>query len=124
VLLVRARKRSNGWVFPKGTVQAGESRAAAALREAREEAGVSGVVIGPAGPPVIIESGRDRLRVSYYLMRVTAETESPEKREKRWCTIGEALDRLPAGAQRLLLGAQSEIRRFVTSARSELGSRA
>lgn len=44
ILLVTARSKPHLWVLPKGTVEPGESTEDAALREAREEAGVSGAL--------------------------------------------------------------------------------
>lgn len=42
VLVVESRWTSNVWVFPKGSVEEGETAAAAAVRETIEEAGVVG----------------------------------------------------------------------------------
>ncbi|KAA8498774.1 Diphosphoinositol polyphosphate phosphohydrolase 1 [Porphyridium purpureum] len=44
VLLVSARSKPQFWVLPKGTVEPDERAQDAALREAREEAGVCGVL--------------------------------------------------------------------------------
>ena len=49
ILLVTARRNPDNWIFPKGHVEPGETLRAAAVREAREEAGVEGNVIAPAG---------------------------------------------------------------------------
>lgn len=46
VVMVSA-KSGSGWTFPKGTIEAGETVAEAALREAYEEAGVKGRILNP-----------------------------------------------------------------------------
>ena len=54
VLLVTARRNPRNWIFPKGHIEKGETPEEAALRETREEAGVVGDLIAPAG---ILEYG-------------------------------------------------------------------
>jgi len=49
VLLVTAKDNHERWIFPKGHIEDGEIVEAAVLREAREEAGVIGHVLGPVG---------------------------------------------------------------------------
>ena len=49
ILLVTARRNPDNWIFPKGHVESGETLKAAAVREAREEAGIEGKVVGAAG---------------------------------------------------------------------------
>src|SRR5215213_2435161 len=68
VLLVSAKKDPRQWIFPKGHVEPGESAAEAALREMREEGGVDGRIIRPIGVSTY-ESGKDRVKVSYFLVR-------------------------------------------------------
>ena len=46
VLLVRAKKTPEDWVFPKGHIEKGESLEQTAVREVQEEAGVSGSISG------------------------------------------------------------------------------
>ena len=52
VLLIRARNLRNQpvWTLPKGTLQAGETSAEAALREVREETGYACEVVHDLGP--------------------------------------------------------------------------
>ena len=71
VLLVTARRNPRNWIFPKGHIEKGESPEAAALRETREEAGVSASLIGPAG---ILEYGflGAKARVEYFLVSLLA----------------------------------------------------
>ena len=102
VLLVTA-KRNGNWIFPKGHIEKGETAEAAALREAKEEAGVVGKLIGPAG---VLEYGffGVNARVEYFLALFTREAGPPEDGRKRvWCGLEEALERLSYKNTRKLL---------------------
>ena len=90
ILLVRSKKDPRVWVFPKGHIEAGEQPRIAALREAFEEAGVAGIVLGPAGPVLTFRSGDEHVAVDYFLVQLTAEMPSPEGRDKLWLTEEEA----------------------------------
>lgn len=102
-LLIRPRRSRDRWIFPKGTIERGESAEHAALREAQEEAGVEGEVMGPVGRPIEYENGRGPVRVQYFLLRLASEAPSPEGREKRWCSPKDALSRVSFGRGRKLL---------------------
>jgi 8-oxo-dGTP pyrophosphatase MutT (NUDIX family) len=94
VLLVTARRNPGNWIFPKGHIEKGETAEAAALRETREEAGVVATVIAPAG---ILEYGflGAKARVEYFLLQFTREAGPPEDgRQRIWCDVEDALDRL------------------------------
>ncbi len=65
VLLVRAKSTPQAWIFPKGHLERGESMAAAALREAHEETGIDGVVVGLAGLPLAFRSKGENVSVEY-----------------------------------------------------------
>src|SRR5262245_19914725 len=80
ILLVRAMKDPGVWVFPKGHIEPGERPVMTALREAFEEAGVAGLAIGSAGPALTFRSGNDMVAVDYFLVQLTAELPSPERR--------------------------------------------
>ena len=110
VLLVRSRKDPTLWVFPKGHINPGEAPRIAALREAFEEAGVAGVITGPAGPTLTFRSGDEMVAVDYYIVRLTAEMPSPERREKVWLLPEEAEQRLVfENARQLLRRAVKEV---------------
>ncbi len=103
VLLVRSRKDPSVWVFPKGHIEPGETAIDTALRETFEEAGIDGDLIGPVGDPQEFHSGREPVRVRYFLIRTRFESESPERRTKAWFRLDEAGAELPfESAHRLL----------------------
>jgi 8-oxo-dGTP pyrophosphatase MutT (NUDIX family) len=101
-LLVTARASPTQWIFPKGHLEPGESFEQAALRELREEAGVSGESLGHIGT-LQYTSNRERVQVEYYVIRSVGETDPAEDREVRWCSYDEALDLLTFDDARQLL---------------------
>ena len=92
LLLVRARPKPHDWVFPKGHIERGESPHACARREVREEAGVD------AAPTRLLSEdrftnarGKD-IYVALFLMKYIRNVPAEEGRERRWCTVREALE--------------------------------
>ena len=103
VLLVTAKRNPKRWIFPKGHIEKGETAEEAALREAREEAGVVGKSIGPAGVLEYRFLGAG-FRVEYFLASLKREAGPPETgRSREWCTVEEALERLRFKNTRKLL---------------------
>jgi 8-oxo-dGTP pyrophosphatase MutT (NUDIX family) len=103
VLLVTSKRNPNRWIFPKGHIEKGEGAEAAALREAREEAGVVGKSIGLAGILEYRFLGAG-FRVEYFLAVLKKEAGPPEKgRARAWCSLDEALERLRFKNTRKLL---------------------
>jgi 8-oxo-dGTP pyrophosphatase MutT (NUDIX family) len=103
VLLVTAKRNPKNWIFPKGHIEKGETPEAAALRETKEEAGVVGKLIGPAGS---LEYGflGAKARVEYFLVQFKREAGPPEDgRQRTWCKLEDALDRLNYKNTRKLL---------------------
>ena len=103
VLLVTARRNPRNWIFPKGHIEKGETPEEAALRETREEAGIIGDLIAPAG---ILEYGflGAKARVEYFLVQFRGEAGPPEDgRQRTWCRLEDALERLNYKNSRKLL---------------------
>lgn len=93
VLLVRAKKNPQHWIFPKGHVEAGETESEAARRELREEAGVDGDLAGHVGASEFEFRGQT-VHVQYCLFRYLKTVAPGDGRECRWCAVDEALELL------------------------------
>ena len=97
VLLVEPRGHYAGyvWTFPKGRLDSGESHATAAVREVREESGVTArIVESEAGVQVCVGVYEgDLTETRYYLMQMVA-TGAPFDAETQsicWATPAEAM---------------------------------
>jgi 8-oxo-dGTP pyrophosphatase MutT (NUDIX family) len=102
VLLVTAKRNPDQWVFPKGHVERGETLEGAALREAEEEAGVTGEILQSAGTLEFI-LGKDTIRVHYFVMFTGDQGEAESGRRAKWLSPEDALDRLSFENSRKLL---------------------
>lgn len=73
VLLIR--HKNGTWVFPKGHIEPGESKAEAAVREVEEEAGVQASVVDPrqTWQTQYVNPRREGRRITWYLLRTEAE---------------------------------------------------
>ena len=84
VLYKNYRNKYEGWVLPKGTVEEGEEYKETALREVKEESGVTGKIIKYVGkssysfntPSDIVEKD-----VHWYLMTTDSYHSKPQKEE-------------------------------------------
>lgn len=101
-LIVRARRNPADWIFPKGHIEDDESAADAAVREAEEEAGVTGRVLTSLGSVTFESAGRD-LRVKYFLVERSRDVIAKEEREKAWLPPADAIARLTHAKARGLL---------------------
>jgi 8-oxo-dGTP pyrophosphatase MutT (NUDIX family) len=108
-LLVRARRNPSDWIFPKGHIEEGEAAAATAVREAEEEAGVTGRVVTALWPAVTFEAGGRQLRVQYFLVEFAGEVPAKEQREQVWVGPPEALSRVTHATSRMLLERALEV---------------
>lgn len=120
ILLVTARRNPRNWIFPKGHIEDGETRKEAALREAREEAGVDGEVAGHAGT-MSFEFGDARYRVHYFVVLTENSGKQREGRKLRWCRYKQALRRLTYDETRELLHGAWPVVQKAVSRRSRGG---
>lgn len=93
VLLVRAKKNPEHWIFPKGHIDPGETAEVAARRELEEEAAIKGELVAFVGS-LEFQSGDEQVHVDYFAYRFLADVARTEEREVRWCTFKEALELL------------------------------
>jgi phosphohistidine phosphatase len=98
--------RKQRWIFPKGIIEPGETPDQAALKEAREEAGLRGQVVGEPLGAYQDSKWHSDLRVTVLAMEVSGcDDEWPEAdvRERCWTSPEEAKE----------LISKPELRRFV-----------
>jgi 8-oxo-dGTP pyrophosphatase MutT (NUDIX family) len=111
VAAIRPRGKPEGlWALPKGQIDAGESAAETAMREVREETGVSGRLVEKLGDVRYVYSrGGQRVFkvVSFFLLRAgrgrIGEIEQEmriEVAEARWLPLAEAPRLLAYGGER------------------------
>jgi 8-oxo-dGTP pyrophosphatase MutT (NUDIX family) len=112
-LILGRRKRENEgetWTLPKGTPEPGETTEETALREVREETGLTVRIVSPLDD---IEYGfvrngtRIHKTVHYFIMEPTGgrlEDHDREFEEVRWISFGEAPAMLSFETERALVG--------------------
>jgi 8-oxo-dGTP diphosphatase len=113
IALILVGKTESRWQLPKGTVDAGETPEIAAVREVREETGISTEIIAPIETIEYwyYSKGKERVRfhkfVHFYLLRpldVDAELKHDwEVEEARWVNIDAAIDMLAFKSERDLV---------------------
>jgi len=102
ICLITSLKKGR-WILPKGIIDPGETREESALKEALEEAGLHGRIVGkPLGTYEDFKWG-SKLHVTVLLMEVTqADDEWLESdvRERSWVDAMQAAEILASPAQR------------------------
>ena len=81
------------WIFPKGIIDPGETAVETAIKEAREEAGIQGRIVGAPIGTYTYEKWDSVLDVTVYLLEVQTEDagwlEEGERR-RAWFRLGDA----------------------------------
>ncbi len=102
VLVVRAKRNPEHWIFPKGHVEQDETADDAALRELLEEGGVEGEIVSRLGELTYTRDGL-AYDVEYYLCAYRRTVGTDEPRSPRWCSYEDALGLLTFSDVRELL---------------------
>lgn len=98
-ILIITSRRTRRWIIPKGWPMDGIKPAAAAAREAKEEAGVCGTVgdrtAGQYRYLKILRNGHEMAcRVEVFPLHVTKEShdwDEMDARERRWVSVSDAI---------------------------------
>lgn len=105
VCLIR-RKGSTSWGIPKGSVDPGDTHEETALKEAWEEAGISGRLLGVSLGTYEYDKWDLTFEVAVYLMEVLQQHPTWQEarfRERRWTSFSEAAALLAAHPARVFL---------------------
>jgi len=105
------RKR---WAFPKGIIDPGDTYLETALKEADEEAGLHGKILGDPIGEYEYEKWNSQLVVTVVIMEVTHSADTWEEaslRERRWVSYEQALELL----------SQQPLINLLNRAREEIG---
>jgi len=100
--------RRGTWGFPKGIVDPGETLQATALKEAEEEAGLHGRIVGDALGQYEYSKWNSVLLVTVFLMQVTVtdnDWDEARLRKRAWCRAEEARAAIDRSELRKLLDA-------------------
>jgi 8-oxo-dGTP diphosphatase len=91
-LVVVHRPVQHDWSFPKGKLESGETFETAALREVREETGMSCELLRFIGHTEYVDRKGRPKAVAYWIMEATGGSFSPNEEvdELRWLSLDEA----------------------------------
>ena len=106
ICLIR-RKGSKKWGIPKGFVDRGDTSKETALKEALEEAGLKGRLVGDAVGTYEYRKWGTKLDVTVYLMEVQDEEDEWDEadiRDRQWASFEDAAEKLEQHPVRPLIG--------------------
>ena len=81
--LVISSSEGGEWVLPKGHIEPDESARTTVLREAREEAGVTGKIVCPLRIQTF-KKPKEEVVVQYFLLQEQESGQAVENRKTRW----------------------------------------
>ena len=112
ILLVTARRPPHDWVFPKGHLEPGERPEDTAVREVREEAGVTAEIVEALDDVALTIRG-ERQVIRFFLMRAVSNGPADEGRQTIWLAAPGAATRLrfPEGQRTLARAVDALARR-------------
>jgi len=111
-LLVTSRRDPSKWIFPKGHIEDGETAAACAVRELREEAGAAGHAV-KALATLMFDSGDETVEVKYFLVEALDDGDAREGRKLKWLSARKAIEQV----------SHDESKGLLEKAAQELGAR-
>jgi 8-oxo-dGTP pyrophosphatase MutT (NUDIX family) len=88
-LLISANSAEQELVLPKGHIDAGEDPQQTALRELREEAGLSGTIVATLGVASFVRE-RESIRSLFFLVCCADQVRSHEHRDLVWLPCDQA----------------------------------
>ena len=111
ICLIRKKGSKKKWGIPKGFIDRGETSKQTALKEASEEAGLKGRLVGDAVGTYEYEKWGTALDVTVYLMEVKEEEDDWDEaaiRERRWTSLEQAAELLDDHPVHPLMGRARE----------------
>jgi 8-oxo-dGTP pyrophosphatase MutT (NUDIX family) len=103
------------WTLPKGKMEAGETRQQTAIREIREETGITGEVLASLGSVeywFVADGRRIHKTVHHYLLRATGgelSTEDAEVSDVAWVPLAKIAGELAYSDERDLIATVPEL---------------
>lgn len=103
------------WSLPKGHIEAGETPEAAAVREIREETGISGAIVAPLGTIdfwFMADNRRVHKTVHHFLLRAEGgelSSDDAEVDSVEWVPLADMTTRLAYADERRLLDRVQEL---------------
>jgi ADP-ribose pyrophosphatase YjhB (NUDIX family) len=97
ICLIRKKGSKKKWSIPKGFIARGDTSKETALKEALEEAGLKGRLVGDSIGRYEYRKWGTTLAVAVYLMEVNGEEDDWDEadfRERRWAPLDEATELL------------------------------